>query len=88
MKYTVIYTNHAEKCLKKLPKDVQLRILDSMDVFARNPSIHMKKLKGERNVPLFSHRVGNYRVIFRFVHEKLVVMVLKIGNRRDIYNDF
>ena len=94
MKYTVIYTDHAEKDLRKLPRDVQLRILDSMDAFSKNPSIHiclptrqMKKLKGSHNVPLFSYRIGNYRVIFQLVHEKLVVMVLKIGNRRDIYDD-
>ena len=41
-----------------------MRIKDSIDDLAKNPSAHMKRLKGERDVPIFSHRVGEYRVLF------------------------
>lgn len=42
-----------------------MRILNSMDDLAKNPSAHMKRLKGERDVPIFfSSRGGISRVVY------------------------
>jgi len=36
-------------------------------------------------VPIFSHRIGEYRVLFTLNNAQLVILVLNVGNRRDIY---
>jgi len=83
--YAVHYTQRAAKSIKKLPREVQIRILDSIDELAQDPAAHMKRLKGERDVPIFSHRIGEYRVLFTLNNAQLVILVLNVGNRRDIY---
>ncbi|MDO9523473.1 MAG: type II toxin-antitoxin system RelE/ParE family toxin [Methanocorpusculum sp.] len=85
--YSVQYTQRAAKSIKKLPRDVQIRILDSIDDLAKDPAAHMKRLKGERDVPIFSHRMGEYRVLFTLSNAQLVILVLNVGNRRDIYKE-
>jgi mRNA interferase RelE/StbE len=88
MRYTVLYTKHAAKELKKLPPDVQIKIAESMDVISEDPFEHMKKLKCDRKIPLFSHRVGRYRVIFHIAHEKISILVIEIGDRKGVYKEF
>ncbi len=77
--YSVQYTERAARSIRKLPRDVQIRILDSIDELAKNPSAHMKRLKGERDVPIFSHRTGEYRVLFTLNNAQLVILVLNAG---------
>jgi len=85
--YSVQYTGRAAKSIKKLPRDIQIRILDSIDELAKDPAAHMKRLKGERDVPIFSHRMGEYRILFTLNNAQLVILVLSVGNRRDIYKE-
>ncbi len=85
--YSIQYTQRVARSIKKLPQDVQIHILDSIDELAKDPSAHMKRLKGERDVPIFSHRMGEYRVLFTLNNMQLVILVLNAGNRRDIYKE-
>jgi len=88
MKYNVLYTNHAKNELKKLPQDIQIRIKESMNIISDDPYKHAKKLKCDRKVPLFSHRVGRYRIVFHIAHEKISIFVIKIDDRKSVYDDF
>jgi len=88
MKYNVLYTNHARKELKKLPQDIQIRMKESLNIISDDPYKHAKKLKCDRKVPLFSHRVGKYRIIFHVAHEKICILVIEIGDRKSVYDEF
>ncbi len=59
------------------------RVLQALDDLTRNP-YQGKPLKGEFK-GLYSHRVGSYRVIFQVYKRELVVLVIDLGHRRDIY---
>ncbi len=80
----VIYTSTALKQLSGIARKQAQQILTKVDQYAADPASlanQVKKLKGENTLRL---RVGAYRVIF--TEDGVVLMVLKIGHRSNIYN--
>ena len=80
------YTETARKQLKKLDKTMQKRILDYMDEVAllENPRSEGKALV-ENMRGLWRYRVGDYRVICEIQEARIIISVLKIGHRKNIY---
>ena len=80
------YTETARKQLKKLDKTIQKRILDYMDEVGRleNPRSRGKALV-ENMRGLWRYRVGDYRVICEIQESRIIISVLKIGHRKNIY---
>ncbi len=79
-KYRLTITKRAEKFIKKHDKDTQKRILNAI---IELPNGDIKKLKGIDEI--FRLRVGDFRVLFRKNDEELVIIVVDIGNRGEIY---
>lgn len=82
----------ADRAFAKLPKAVQASILDALDrlVFEHSnpqePKVsNLKKLGGRGDE--WRLRVGDYRVVFERHGDRLVILVLQVGNRRDMYKD-
>jgi len=84
MSYHIHYSPHAERDLKKLPNDIQIRIVSALDSLLNNPENHIKRLE---SLPLFSFRVGEFRVILNIEEESSIIKILKIGKRNKIYNN-
>jgi mRNA interferase RelE/StbE len=83
-KYRVELTRSAEKTLFKLPKAVLPKILAALQGLAFDPfPAGCRKLSGEQDT--FRIRVQNYRIIYEVYSEMILVKVLKIGHRKDIY---
>ena len=83
--YRVEFLKTAQKELIKLPKEAQQRIAIKIDSLAAEPyPPDTKKLKNSDG--LLRIRVGDYRIIYRIEDEKLIILIVKIGHRRDIYN--
>lgn len=82
--YEVEISRTAEKQLRKLPRDDQQRIVEAIWPLAEDPHPRgSRKLSGYDDV--FRIRIGRYRVLYSVSRGKLVVIILKIGYRRDIY---
>lgn len=85
MKYEVEITESAEKSLKKIPKRDRLKILEKIDSLEQEPiPTGSKKLKGFKE-DLYRLRSGDYRVVYSIKQEVLIVLVVEIGHRREIY---
>ncbi len=84
MAYQIHYSPHAERDLKKLPKDTQIRIVTALDSLMNNPEKHLKRLA---DLPLFSFRVGEFRIILNIDDEYSIIKILKIGKRNKIYDN-
>lgn len=82
--YSIEFLPTALKELSKLPLEVQQRIADRIDELKTNPyPPGIKALKnGDGRLRL---RVGDYRVIYRIEADNLVIIVIKVGHRRNIY---
>jgi mRNA interferase RelE/StbE len=85
--WTIDYTDTAKTQLRKLDKQAARRILDFMDerVAARdNPRNTGKALTGPLG-GLWRYRVGDFRVICEIQDAALRVLVVQLGNRREVY---
>lgn len=81
--YTVLFTPRAQKSFHALPQAMQHRMKPVIDGFASDPfPPGVKKLKGE---DAFRVRVGDYRIVYEIRGKELIVLVLRIGHRREIY---
>ncbi|ANV91251.1 type II toxin-antitoxin system RelE family toxin [Picosynechococcus sp. PCC 8807] len=82
--YSIEFLKTAQKELSKLPKDTQRRIIEKIEALINDPyPPDTKKLKNGNG--RFRIRVGNYRIIYRIENEKLIILIIKIGHRREIY---
>jgi mRNA interferase RelE/StbE len=83
--YKIIFTKNVKKDFRKIPKPEASKILNEIAELAKNPrSSKTKKLKGEK---LFRLRVGNYRVIYDIQDNLMLIFVVKLGHRSDIYRN-
>ena len=85
--YTIEYKKSVEKELRKLPSTQLKGVVAKIRALAINP--HPKgavKLRGSSD--LFRIRHTDYRVIYQVQNERLVVLVVKVGHRREIYREF
>jgi len=85
--WTVKISDVAERQLRKLDRPVQKRILDWLSErieVCKNPRHFGEPLKGDY-AGLWRYRVGAYRILCEIQDEKIVILVLTIGHRRQIY---
>ena len=80
--YEIIFSQSAQRQLKKLNKDIQKRIIAVLERIRIRPEAHVRRLV---NDPAYRLRVGDYRVIMDIDRNRLVILILKIGHRRSIY---
>ena len=85
-RYTVIVERQAEKTLRRLPKEILSRV-DRLLVGLAEESrpAGCKKLRGYDN--LYRLRAGDWRLIYAFEDDELVVLVIEIAPRGEAYRD-
>lgn len=84
MSYVISIEKKAQKALLAIPLATRQRIITAIESLADNPySGDTKKLQDEDN--LWRLRVGDYRVLYQIFQSQLVVLVLEIGTRGQIY---
>ena len=88
MTFRVVFTESARKELKKLDKYTQKIILlwlqKNLDG-CTDPRIHGKALTANR-VGQWRYRVGDYRILASIEDDKLVILVIAVGHRREAYS--
>lgn len=84
MKYQLRIKKSAYKELSKMPKVTVLRISKVIDQFKTNPYPKgCKKFKGSENN--YRVRVGDYRILYSIYDDVLIIEVVKIAHRKDVY---
>ena len=83
MNYKIIFRERARKSLKSFPQKDSKRIFETIMELANNPYPRgYKKLKGREGYRL---RQGNYRIIYEINKKEIYILILDIGDRKDIY---
>lgn len=84
MRWSIRYEKSAEREIDALDPPVRRRILDAIGALAADPrsAANVKPLKGSDR---FRLRVGDWRVVYTLRDDVLIVVVIEIGHRRDIY---
>jgi mRNA interferase RelE/StbE len=85
--YNIEFLPSAKKELKKLDFVIQKQVKEKIILLATDPEKlknNIKALKGEYNGK-FRLRIGSYRVVFQIVEEQVVIIVIRIGHRKEVY---
>ena len=85
-RYQVKFRKSARKEFLQLPTRVQDKIIEALSFLAENPFtklLQIKKLRAPEQ--LYRIRIGDYRLLYSVESFELVVIVIKIGHRREIY---
>lgn len=82
--YQIVLKKPAKKFIDKLPMHEKKRLVTAIEGLPNNGDI--KRLQGYSGY--YRLRVGSYRIIFTVDNGELIVYVVDIGNRGQIYNKF
>jgi len=81
--YSIEIKKSAAKEIAALPRNDTERIIRKIQLLADDPRPHgCRKLSGEEKYRI---RVGPYRILYQIEDEKLVIYVVKVGHRREVY---
>jgi len=82
--YKIVFQKSAGKALERLPGSAPERILFKINALKENPRPQgVKKLAGSEN--LYRIRIRDYRVIYSIFEGVLIIEILRIGHRKDVY---
>ncbi len=82
--YKIVYTKEAVAAIKKLSQKKKRQIKDAIERIGENPHQIGKHLTHELK-GLLSYRSGDYRIIYRIYRKEILVIILTVGHRKDIY---
>ena len=83
MAYRIVYTKPAERFIRKLNRDLQARVFAKVEVIAAAPrGMGAVKMSGH---DAYRVRVGDYRIVYAVLDDRLLVLVVEVGHRRDVY---
>jgi mRNA interferase RelE/StbE len=83
--YKISYSKEAEKTLQRIPRNIAKLIHEKLKVIAASPYAdhpNATKLQGREGYRL---RVGDWRVIYKIKNERLVIIVMKVASRGEVY---
>ena len=82
--YKIEFSKPAEKQLSDLPKTELMKIKKRIEKLAADPfPPKCEKMEGKEDI--YRVRQGDYRILYSVFDKKLIVLILKIGNRREVY---
>jgi mRNA interferase RelE/StbE len=86
--WTIKYTETSQRQLKKLDRSVALCVLDYVDeriATLEDPRSQGKNLVGPKMGSYWRYRVGDVRVICHLQDQVLLILVIEMGHRREVY---
>jgi mRNA interferase RelE/StbE len=84
--YRIEFAPRAVRQFKALDRGIQIRLARRIDALAANPrSQGFKKLAGEDD--LYRVRVGDYRILYQIQEKTVVVLIVGVGQRSEIYRE-
>jgi mRNA interferase RelE/StbE len=84
--YKVSIKNSALKEIQQIPKPFRIKIIETIDSLAVNPRPSgVKKLENFKNS--YRVRVGQYRIVYEIEDRQLLIEVIKVANRKEVYRN-
>jgi mRNA interferase RelE/StbE len=84
--YRIEWKRSAVKELRKLPPDAVSRIIKTVEALAENPTpAGVKKLIGSHHT--YRIREGTYRIVYNILSDIVLIEILRVGHRKDVYQE-
>ena len=83
-RFSIVFKNSARKDLARFDKRTQQKIADAISTLASNPHPHGSlKLSGFEDY--WRIRIGSYRVVYQIRDNELIIFIIRIADRKDVY---
>ena len=83
-RYRIEFSHRAAKAYRVLPEDMRRRIEPKIDALADHPRPHgARKIEGEETA--YRVRVGDYRILYEVHDRPLLILIMNVGHRREVY---
>ena len=83
--YRLRIKKSATKEIEKISQPVRIRVVQAIEKLAQNPRpVGSQKLSGQEK---FRIRVGNYRVLYEIIDDELIIFIIKVAHRKDVYRN-
>lgn len=82
--YKVVFKRSVAKDLRCISNQDVARILSRIEALASDPRLGAEKLSGQERYRI---RQGVYRIIYEIVDQELIVTIVKVGHKRDVYKN-
>ena len=83
--FTIEYSKAARKALKAMPQNTALLIVEKVEALAVDPLAPNNNVKKLTNHPGYRLRVGDWRVVYLLHEQALLIAVVRIAPRGDVY---
>ena len=83
--YRIVFIKRAHKALRKMPRDIVQRIREGLDRIATAPYAKHPSVTKLQNRPGYRLRVGDWWVIYEIEGDELIILVLRVGLRGEVY---
>lgn len=83
--FKLIFKKSALKSLRKIPRTQALKLQSELETIAKAPYAYKGDWKPMKGEPYWRLRQGSYRAICSIDGDELVILVLKVGSRGDVY---
>jgi mRNA interferase RelE/StbE len=83
--YAVLWEKGTKHDFKSLGRQAAEQIRAAVETKLVHDPRQGKQLQGDFNPPLWSYRIGAYRVIYTFTETELVIWVVRVGHRKEVY---
>jgi mRNA interferase RelE/StbE len=84
--YTVEISSSAAKSLAKIDKNARLRVVGAIELLALDPRPPGVKMLRGGEQGRWRARVGDYRIVYTIEDDRLIVLVLRVAHRREVYD--
>jgi|TARA_B110000263_G_C14844162_1_gene301104 mRNA interferase RelE/StbE len=83
--YRIVIKKSAAKEIEKIQKKDRIRVIEKIRSLSNDPQPEgSKKLSGQEKYRI---RQGDYRILYQIIDDELIIIVVKIGHRRDVYKN-
>jgi mRNA interferase RelE/StbE len=84
MSYEIVFSEEASEQFSRLPSHIKRKVVEKIDALAENPIPHnAKKMQGYETI--YRIRFSDWRVVYDVQETEILVEVLRVGNRKDVY---
>ena len=85
--FSIKWKSSAKKELKKIDRTEILKILSEIEKLKKEPyPTNHKKLLGTEHI--YRIRIGNYRIIYSVINDELIIEVIRVRHRKEVYKNF